>query len=504
MIKKRENNKLNWGWWTIALAALWVFSAGLIAITEGWADEKHVKPNANGQSKQGHEAPMQKGHGHGDEIRHGARPRAHGVGEKKMDPLAAKGRQLILTLHCNACHLVEPDIRHEHGEGHEQVAPDLSFEGDKVRPAWLFDFLKGPHRIRSTVKARMPNFLLSDREALALTKHIIADLRNRGLPLLPGKFNFLRKPSKENLDAGQLLASKDYLDCFKCHQLGDKKPVGPKADWTPDLVNARRRLNPDWIIHWLKDPQKIRPGTKMPTFFADRDSGPEDILGGDEDRQMIAIRDYLLSLGSEGSSEGYLAAEKYYPDVTTGEGWKLMAELNCAGCHDVGRMHEREEVAPPLAHEGSRVYKDWLINFLKKPHTIRPTGYIIGTTARMPDLRLSHDEAQAIAAYLMSLKYKKMPDLYSMYSSTDFARMGRESFVKQRCGACHRGSGNGPVSTKLEGPDLGSVGRRLKGPHLVLWLKGGYETVDTHPVVTNFNLSEKEIGSIVAYLMTLK
>ncbi len=190
MIKKRENNKLNWGWWTIALAALWVFSAGLVAITEGWADEKHVKPNANAQSKQGHEAPMQKGHGHGDEIRHGARPRAHGVGEKKMDPLAAKGRQLIRTLHCNACHLVEPEIRHEHGEGHEQVAPDLSFEGEQVRPAWLFDFLKGPHRIRPTGKGRMPNFRFSDREALALTKHIIADQRNRGLPLLPGKFNF--------------------------------------------------------------------------------------------------------------------------------------------------------------------------------------------------------------------------------------------------------------------------------------------------------------------------
>ena len=40
----------------------------------------------------------------------------------------------------------------------------------------------------------------------------------------------------------------------------------------------------------------------MPTYF-DPDnyatSGPDDILGGDEDRQIVAIRDYLLALASD-------------------------------------------------------------------------------------------------------------------------------------------------------------------------------------------------------------
>ena len=40
----------------------------------------------------------------------------------------------------------------------------------------------------------------------------------------------------------------------------------------------------------------------MPTYF-DADyfdsSGPDDILDGDEDRQILAIRDYLLSLGTQ-------------------------------------------------------------------------------------------------------------------------------------------------------------------------------------------------------------
>ena len=472
MIMKAENNMLNWRCWAVAVAALWLFSGAAMPQRNGWANE------------------VQKKH--------------HGAAEEKMGALAAKGRRLVLNFHCNACHLVEPEIRHEHQAGHEQVAPNLSFEGDKVRPDWLFDFLKAPHRVRPAVKARMPNFRLSDREALALTEHIITDLRDRNLPPLAGKFKFLRKTPKESLKAGRLLVSKDYLECLKCHQLGEKKPTAPPEDWAPDLTNAGRRLNPEWMIHWLKDPQRLQPRTKMPSFFADADSGPEDILGGDEDRQVIAIRDYLLSLGSDVSSGKYQAAKRRFPDVTRGEGWKLMAELNCGGCHGIGHMHERLEIASPLAHEGSRINEEWLVNFLKQPHAIRPIGYVIGTAGRMPGFQLSDDEARAIAAYLMGLTYENMPDVYTKYSSKEYARMGGELFARFRCGACHRGVEKGKVAAKLQGPDLRTVARRLKAPHLVLWLKGGYRTVDTHPVVPSFNLSTREVGAIVAYLMTLK
>ncbi|MFQ5903080.1 MAG: c-type cytochrome [Candidatus Binatia bacterium] len=489
----------------MVVVALWLFSGGPTPLTQGWSREDHPKHHSGSQSDQVVEIPKQKGEGHkSEEVGHEVKPHGHEAVKEQMGVLAKRGRHMVLDLHCNACHLVEPEIRHEHHGGHEQIAPNLSFEGDKVRAEWLFDFLKGPHRIRPTVKARMPDFRLSDREALALTEHIITDLRDRTLPPLPGKFNFLRKVTRENLEAGRLLVSKDYLDCLKCHQLGEKKPTAPPEDWAPDLTNAGRRLNPEWMVRWLKDPQRLQRGTKMPSFFADAHSGPEDILGGDEDRQIIAIRDYLLSLGSDVPSGKYQAAKKRYPDVTTGEGWKLMAELNCGGCHDIGRMHERKEIAPPLAHEGSRVYRSWLLNFLKQPHTVRPQGYIIGTAARMPDLQLSDEEVKAITAYLMGLTYQKMPDVYTKYSSKEYARIGEELFTRLRCGACHRGVEKGKVAPKLQGPDLRTVARRLKAPHLVLWLKGGYQTVDTHPVVPNFNLSTKEVGAIVAYLMTLK
>ena len=95
-------------------------------------------------------------------------------------------------------------------------------------------------------------------------------------------------------EAGRTLASKEYFDCFSCHVQGSKLPEGPPEGWAPDLSLARRRLRPEWIVKWLTDPQKVQPGTKMPTFYP---GGPDDILGGKEDLQIIALRDYIMSIG---------------------------------------------------------------------------------------------------------------------------------------------------------------------------------------------------------------
>jgi hypothetical protein len=68
---------------------------------------------------------------------------------------------------------------------------------------------------------------------------------------------------------------------------------------------ARQRLNPNWIIKWIQDPQKIQPGTKMPSFYP---GGPDDILGGKDDRQIEALRDYVMSLGRSGGATAATAA----------------------------------------------------------------------------------------------------------------------------------------------------------------------------------------------------
>ena len=99
--------------------------------------------------------------------------------------------------------------------------------------------------------------------------------------------------------AGEQLASEEYLQCFSCHVRGTKLPEGPPDSWAPNLAMASQRLYPDWILAWLHDPQKLLPGTKMPSFYSDpvNPDGPPEVLNGDDELQMRALRDYVVSLG---------------------------------------------------------------------------------------------------------------------------------------------------------------------------------------------------------------
>jgi mono/diheme cytochrome c family protein len=136
----------------------------------------------------------------------------------------------------------------------------------------------------------MPTFGVSDQD-----DHTLVAFFN-GLSKVQDPYAYFNDASvpPDYLDAARKLVSKDYFNCFSCHQQGDKKPEGPEEGWAPDLTLARQRLRPQWIIKWLHDPQKVQPGTKMPSFYP---GGPDDILGGKEDLQIEALRDYIMSLG---------------------------------------------------------------------------------------------------------------------------------------------------------------------------------------------------------------
>jgi len=90
------------------------------------------------------------------------------------------------------------------------------------------------------------------------------------------------------------------FQCLKCHPAGSAPPPAGEvstSDLAPNLRLARTRLKPEWIVVWLADPGKIQEGTRMPTFFPDGQSPLPDVLGGDAHKQMMAIRDYLWTLG---------------------------------------------------------------------------------------------------------------------------------------------------------------------------------------------------------------
>jgi mono/diheme cytochrome c family protein len=204
-----------------------------------------------------------------------------------------EGRRLMQQYNCVGCHEIEKRggfIRKYYQENVSLAPPVLNGQGEKVQSNWFFSFLKAPIPIRPWLEIRMPTFGFSDEHANQLVSFF------NGLSKVDIPYAYIddKKIPPENIEAARQLVSKDYFNCFSCHQQGDKKPEGPVDGWAPDLQMARQRLNPNWILKWLKDPQKVQPGAKMPSFFP---GGPDNILGGKEDLQIEALRDYLMSIG---------------------------------------------------------------------------------------------------------------------------------------------------------------------------------------------------------------
>jgi mono/diheme cytochrome c family protein len=217
------------------------------------------------------------------------------------------GRRLMHQYNCIGCHEIEKRggfIRKYYEQTPTLAPPVLNGEGEKVQSNWLFSFLKEPIPLRPWLQLRMPTFGFKDEETNQLVSYF------NGLSKVEVPFAYFdhRKVPPENLEAARALFSKDYFDCLSCHQQGDKKPEGPQEGWAPDLTLARVRLNPNWIAKWLQDPQKVQPGAKMPSFFP---GGPDNILGGKDDKQIEALRDYIMSLG-----QGSAGAAKVEQPVT--------------------------------------------------------------------------------------------------------------------------------------------------------------------------------------------
>ncbi len=215
-------------------------------------------------------------------------------GTDKQNEIVA-GRRMVNYYNCVGCHIVENRggyIRRFYSEDEINFAPPiLNGEGAKAQPGWLFTFLQGPTPIRPWLKVRMPTFQFASSEDDTIVNYLtaLADLQ------VPYEFLNASAIPADTLQAGAKLMSKDYFNCFSCHQQGDRKPEGPPSGWAPDLGLAHARLNPDWILQWLHNPQAIQPGTKMPSFYP---GGPDDILGGKEDQQIKAIRDYIFWFGT--------------------------------------------------------------------------------------------------------------------------------------------------------------------------------------------------------------
>lgn len=223
---------------------------------------------------------------------------------QKKDGFEADGAHLTLAaLNCYACHdrdsvggpttAANPFFVGNEGLGDSgRLPPPLTGIGHKLKPEWLKGVLEGKaeNRVRPYVKTQMPAYAA---HAAGLTEW----LEELDRPDDP-------QPIEDRADdrgvGRKLLGIQGGVNCITCHNWGEQKSLGIPA---VDLSNLDKRLQPTWFRSYLLNPAEYRPGTLMPPLWPGGKSTLPDVLGGNTERQIGAIWNFIED--GEGIPEGF-------------------------------------------------------------------------------------------------------------------------------------------------------------------------------------------------------
>ena len=239
----------------------------------------------------------------------------------QVDEMAQEGARLIKQYNCQGCHnidgfggqLVEQIGAPEYGP------PNLNTQGKKANPDWLMSFFNEPSIIRPNLQVRMPSFHQISGEdwdaIIAYFQHIDGETINY-------RTEHQFDKNSTQFSAGEKLH--EIGECNKCHFYGKTFPTGEASTWAPNLAMSKERLNPEWVSDWLRDPQTIMPGTKMPAPYlpekdiltmdgAENDWGKELVkLGGDSTAMLNGLRDYMWNI--KGKTNIDATIKKYFDE----------------------------------------------------------------------------------------------------------------------------------------------------------------------------------------------
>ena len=187
------------------------------------------------------------------------------------------------ALNCAACH------------GQIDLIPPLEILGGKLKPEWAAKFIAGDirHKFRYDahpkgepwVESRMPAFKSRAGQLAA------------GMAQMHGYAP--KSPAEPPVDSalaeiGRKLVGKDGgFSCVSCHGVGPLLAMEVFESEGINLTDSADRLLPDYYRRWFRAPTSIDPQTKMPVYFDEGKSPLTDVLGGDSEKQIGAVWEYL-------------------------------------------------------------------------------------------------------------------------------------------------------------------------------------------------------------------
>jgi mono/diheme cytochrome c family protein len=196
-------------------------------------------------------------------------------------------------------------------------------------------------------------------------------------PVVPGYEQIIHASNADRSITGELLLGE--LNCTACHQSASPRIDGKGA---PDLSEAGSRITSQYLRAFLSDPHGIKPGTTMPDLLRDLDAQTKQA-------DVEALTQFLVSLGGPVAPSGSPSDEQIVES-----GRKLFHNIGCVACHAPEGKTDTKIPSVPLPNLAMKTSVGQLTQFLMDPLKVRPAG-------RMPNLELTHSEAQSIAVYLL-------------------------------------------------------------------------------------------------------
>jgi len=180
----------------------------------------------------------------------------------------------------------------------------------------------------------------------------------------------------------------------------------------------------------------------------------------------------------------------------TGSFGEVYRRYKCDACHKFNGYGS--DLAPDLSYEGSRANRQWMVDFLKNPQTLRPTLIL-----RMPQFNMSEKEAATLADYMamvLQLPAANPAGVDAKQFTSAMVAQGKELYAsKYQCQACHTiGNAGGYV-----GPNLSNAGGWLTPAWIEAWLKNPQALVPG-TIEPRRDFTDDEVKALTAYLLTLR
>jgi mono/diheme cytochrome c family protein len=298
---------------------------------------------------------------------------------RTIDPgFYEKGLALFRKYNCGGCHSLGGVKRME------EMAPELKAIGskklyeidfgksviDQTLPSYLQTKLLDPRGFSESMK--MPKFGFSEQDAEAVTVALLGITDEK----IPDEFIVRPAPTAMFSPQGEFGKLVDDLSCFGCHVMNGRGRL-VATDLSLEASQAQRK----WIEAYFKVPYSLRPllTERMPNLFI-------------RDSEVKVIVDYMENAFIADSLNRQVTADP----VTVATGRALFFErYACQACHQLNA--KGGYVGPPLDKIGTRLNPGWIVHWLKNPQELKPTTI-------EPNNNLTDSEAEAITAYLMTLK----------------------------------------------------------------------------------------------------